>query len=464
MTSGPHLPLGFDSGLDDLLCDPSLLYGFEMTGLSPFDDEPMLWDPNSPNETTSSGGAKSQSHQASAGASSRSPAGSSLIYTPGSTQLDYQEVDCFVDPESEEASTSPDSASNSAEDYVYADALDGHSNRGNRRINTRLARYTRPSPQPLLPLTSPHPRSTVSGQHWQTSFTSTSSMAMDDSAQHARYVSSAEMEHYARTSDDLVSNVGDFDASFPGPYPGQGLPFRALHNDAGQRESSGSMPMQSQAMAHFPIHSHNTTGYLDCSAVAQYQTVGFVTPDTPQYVAGLQARDDVYNQYLRSISHNPALPPSNFELPVAASSILQPMHPTSSGIRPSHSHVHQHPMQAHANVKPTTSSNNPPFESRLDADGLQAEAMHALANRSSGSKNQPESSQRAGSSYVRDHADRVRKGGRSRNSHLTEKSRVKSSVMRRVGACWRCAMQRDPVSSSQKENEPRLTNSQVRSR
>lgn len=39
-------------------------------------------------------------------------------------------------------------------------------------------------------------------------------------------------------------------------------------------------------------------------------------------------------------------------------------------------------------------------------------------------------------------------GGRKRNSHLNQDARDRSSRMRKKGACWRCKLQRDPVSFS----------------
>ena len=43
-------------------------------------------------------------------------------------------------------------------------------------------------------------------------------------------------------------------------------------------------------------------------------------------------------------------------------------------------------------------------------------------------------------------AEKGRRGGRQKHSHLPEQARQKSHKMRKVAACWRCAMQRDPVS------------------
>lgn len=40
-----------------------------------------------------------------------------------------------------------------------------------------------------------------------------------------------------------------------------------------------------------------------------------------------------------------------------------------------------------------------------------------------------------------------RRGGRERHSHLNPDARDRSSKMRKKGACWRCKLQRDPVSS-----------------
>jgi hypothetical protein len=41
---------------------------------------------------------------------------------------------------------------------------------------------------------------------------------------------------------------------------------------------------------------------------------------------------------------------------------------------------------------------------------------------------------------------RQKQGGRKRNSHLNPDARDRSSKMRKKGACWRCKLQRDPVS------------------
>ena len=46
------------------------------------------------------------------------------------------------------------------------------------------------------------------------------------------------------------------------------------------------------------------------------------------------------------------------------------------------------------------------------------------------------------------HSSRTgRRGGRQKYSHLPEQARQKSHKMRKVAACWRCAMQRDSVRS-----------------
>jgi hypothetical protein len=42
-------------------------------------------------------------------------------------------------------------------------------------------------------------------------------------------------------------------------------------------------------------------------------------------------------------------------------------------------------------------------------------------------------------------AEQGRKGGRQKGRHLADEAKVKSSKMRKVVACWRCALQRDPV-------------------
>jgi hypothetical protein len=39
----------------------------------------------------------------------------------------------------------------------------------------------------------------------------------------------------------------------------------------------------------------------------------------------------------------------------------------------------------------------------------------------------------------------VRKGGRVKGNHLPEPIREKTTMIRKIGACWRCKLQRDPV-------------------
>jgi hypothetical protein len=46
----------------------------------------------------------------------------------------------------------------------------------------------------------------------------------------------------------------------------------------------------------------------------------------------------------------------------------------------------------------------------------------------------------------RDLQEKSKQGGRKKNSHLNQDARDRSSKMRKKGACWRCKLQRDPVS------------------
>lgn len=51
-------------------------------------------------------------------------------------------------------------------------------------------------------------------------------------------------------------------------------------------------------------------------------------------------------------------------------------------------------------------------------------------------------------------ANKPKQGGRKRNTHLNQDARERSSRMRKKGACWRCKLQRDPVS----RHEPWIRN------
>lgn len=411
----------------------------------PFDDEPMLWESESPHETVSSGGAKSQSHHASGGGSSRSPTVSSLIFTPTSTQLDFQDGDGYVDPGSEEASTSPESSTNNVDGYVYVRSIDGDSMHGNQGTGTRSTTRNAPSSsRSRLSPRSLYSTPTDPPKLWQTSFTATSSFGMDDSASQPHNASSTTMERHAGADSDLLSNVGGFDNSFAGQhYQGQGLPFRDLQHGNVPGTSFGDMAMLSP---HISLPQSNSYTGRQHQNAEHAPVASTLQPRS----AELQARNAIYNKYLRSLSQSAGRGTNETNFPSTA--IEQP-HPQSNstlarGAHPASMGFQQQPIRENAGAGTVVPVNRSSSFSRLDAKFFPPQAVNALMSRSTGAMNHSEPPQRVASSNVRDHADRVRKGGRSRNSHLSEKSRVKSSVMRKVGACWRCALQRDPVSRS----------------
>ena len=51
-----------------------------------------------------------------------------------------------------------------------------------------------------------------------------------------------------------------------------------------------------------------------------------------------------------------------------------------------------------------------------------------------------------------------KQGGRKRNTHLNQDARERSSRMRKKGACWRCKLQRDPVSHHESRRRQNETN------
>ena len=72
----------------------------------------------------------------------------------------------------------------------------------------------------------------------------------------------------------------------------------------------------------------------------------------------------------------------------------------------------------------------------------QSQAGGSASNRSSqAARLRPLPSNAPGSSA----AEQGRKGGRQKGRHLADEAKVKSSQMRKTVACWRCALQRDPV-------------------
>ncbi|CZT17942.1 uncharacterized protein RCC_03780 [Ramularia collo-cygni] len=374
----------------------------------------------------SSRGARLQSNLASAGGSSRSPTGSSLIFTPTSTQLDFQDADGVGDQELEADSTSPESNNNNniLDDYVHI-----HSNNDPSDRSSHSVRSSGPNIGPFYSSESPHSYTAtmIPSQRWQASFTSTSSVGMDEST---RQLSSTEMHPNHRTSNELLSNVGNFDTPFTDAlYQDQGLPLRTPPNNDVSSTSFGNMAMLSRQMAHLSGPPNN-------NGFAQYHGVSsaFVAPVPQQPSPSIPSHDSVYSQYIQSMSRNSAMFANTPQLPAAVQShdfsSYQPVLHTADAL------YQQQPLHAIANFKSSIPSIRASNANRLDA----AQASYQPPRRSAA---QAESS-RSTTLHARENADRVRKGGRSRNSHLSDKTREKSSVMRKVGACWRCAMQRDP--------------------
>ena len=92
-------------------------------------------------------------------------------------------------------------------------------------------------------------------------------------------------------------------------------------------------------------------------------------------------------------------------------------------------------------ANPAALQSNPDYQAagpaRQPASGVSAATrpLQAAKARPTLSSNAPRASA----------AGRSRKGGRQRGAHLGDEAKAKSHRMRRAGACWRCALQRDPV-------------------
>lgn len=442
---GPHPPLGFDSGLDGLYCDPSLLNCPDMTAF-PFDDESLQWDVYSPHESVSSGGAKPQSQHVSAGGSSRSPTGSSLIFTPTSTQPDFQDVDGFLDTYMDGASTSPASTNNiSVEDYVHIESFDAPLNGGNQRMSGRPSRNFRASHGSFMPSESPRLSDAplANGQRWEESFTLASSNGMDNDPHQRPFLSDLEAVPDQQGNNIAFSNAGMFEAPLAATtYQSEGLPYRPGHTSDVFRTSFENMAMLSQQMAYIPVGGHNLAGYTDDNGLALYHGVEnrSSAPISRHHTATLPARDAAYMQYLQSISANAASPRNGSYTPAAIQQ-QRPSNNRASDHAPSPSYQRAaQAAQAAVQVRAATSSHT----RRLEVDNLELQALQSLSRRPA---SHLQHAHRSTLSAAQDHAGGVRKGGRPKNRPLNEQSREKSSAMRKVGACWRCAMQRDPVSS-----------------
>lgn len=393
------------------------------------------------------------------GSSSLSPAGDALIYTPASTLLDFHDDATIDSVDTDQVTTSPVSSSNHTDDFVH---VGSDSSGYQRRMNIRPPRQpgVSPSTQPSLPSRESSVSQIVHAtrpQQWH-SFPSSSSTGMDDDF--VPYSSAAELGFSAGSfADEAFLPVTDLDGSFNG-QTFENIPFRTYNDGSGQMPSSfddtGFLPQHPSNLHH---HRHVATTLPGQRLNQTFNAFGSIAPQ--QQFGGFTAHDFAYqgNQFSSTIVPPPQ--PSRV-VPSNASALRQPTQQPLSGTQqsttntsaPSRSRRQPQPRLQQTQFHPSPQVDEKPAttnkRSPTNASGHNFSTSTFPARPSnpypSIVKREP-SSQSATSSTGPVRSAQTKRGGRSRGAHLTEHTRQKSHAMRKVGACWRCAMQRDPVSS-----------------
>lgn len=473
----PFLPVDYGTGFDDLnFFDETgqslpLFPGLELEDMTqiPFDEDAIFLNHHhSPNEpVTSRSDLRSpgkQSLQATAtaavagsrGSSSLSPAGDALIYTPASTLLDFHDDAATDSVDSDQVTTSPMSSSNHTDDFIH---VGSDSSGYPRRMNIRPPHQpgVSPSTQPSLPSRESsvsQPVHATRPQQWH-SFPSSSSTGMDDTF--VPYSSAAELGFSAGSfADEAFLPVGDLDASFNG-QTFENIPFRTFGDDSVQMSSSFD---ETSFLPQHPtsLHQH-VAATLPAQRLNQtFNAFGSIAPQ--QQYGGFSAHDFAYQGNQINSTTVPPPQPSRV-VPSNASGLRRPtrqplggtQQPATNTSTPSRSRQQpqtqlqqtQFDTSPQVDEKPATSSKRSP----TNASGHNFSTFSARPSNPYPSivKREP-SSQSALSSTGPVRSSQGKRGGRSKHSHLTEHTRQKSHAMRKVGACWRCAMQRDPVSNA----------------
>ncbi|KXT06336.1 hypothetical protein AC578_9168 [Pseudocercospora eumusae] len=462
----PFPPPAYDSGLpdfpehfDDLLSDSSLpplaQFAVDDMAVLRFDDSEMGWiSPrlldHSAVQSELPKSPSLRSHPAETeGSISLSPsAASHSILTPSSTFSPY--VTNLDDPESDgNNSTSPQSDTSTSQ-YVLVDQLNADTRASNHCMNVHSARAS-PSipaatqaarPSSIASRESSVPQQQMGNPQLQ-SFASSSSGAMHDYSGNAY----AQYSSFNDGDFDLFGNTGgSFEENSFGPSnvaEHASLPFRPTHG--------GIIPSQSPFQT-----GYQQAGKLSSNALA---------PCSTYPIQGISNNFNASN-------HPFTTPVQQFTNDAAFQQFL---HASRMGNTPTQSAAfsHAHPTtQASFRSVPSASSSMTPTQAvpiprpgsrqpRRQVNITSADGDHSPHSSQYGTSfddhttsvegvftaiRQADPSMRltVGTQRAAQHENKVQKGGRKRGIPLTEPSRARSHQMRKIGACWRCAMQRDP--------------------
>lgn len=493
---GPAVPLGYDSGLhsdegNDLLdLDPASLAPVSMTRESnagpytgpwsaeypSFDDftASFLWEPATTARTATASDSRQLPGRAilyrqqpslviPSGGSSSSPAASSHILTPASTtHKDYhgdQIIACdelqttpadaysFVSPGSINTHLSPEgSASVDAFNDLsqsIGNMTDQRTTRSDDDDSSHAANTAGTSPLALRTF-SESLIADLQSQPWS-AYVPPSTLGWTD--QMYQQVDFSDSFNSATTfsphNDFAATSSG---ATFPASIPHSHYPMlqsHYVHQRPVQENNMGLVPSTFQSG-----YTHNMLLGVSPGHHAVQPSSNQRQQSMTQQLAQPYSPSVVTTSTMQTSSAETVLPYTNSPaVQEAMQSLRQP------SIRPAMSSdphqlaptEHVRPRQVHGSSRNFTSLQH----IGTSATALGTNCDHELEVRSSSSAQplQPAASVLTHGRLSAVQKQRSRKGGRAKDSHLPDRTRAQSHKMRQVGACWRCKIQRDPVSA-----------------
>ncbi|EME39268.1 hypothetical protein DOTSEDRAFT_75105 [Dothistroma septosporum NZE10] len=473
MFAGPFFPPGYDLGFDfDSSLDedtPWLPYDFGqgMTQTYPvLQDQVSFLSPQSPASLRSDvakaspGRDTCQAPAASQGSASLSPA--EIIYTPTSTLLEYDESNVLDDAAYQNASTSPESNTFSADDFVRVNGPEDEMSSGSASMISQSPHPSRAISSSQLALASPQRQSASSADqtsqhpHWHRLSSSPMNTSMEDSF--VPYTSSADLDLPAVPwmEDDLLSQTSAFNATFASQA--YATSFRTLSHGSFQQlpdasnglsfEPQQPVAIETQAGVLYPSVNAGTGLIPDPTGVcapqqqvaSSFHQHSFAHQNTTQaHVPSGSFPQQQRQQYVvRSQAPGISQSRQSNVAALVANSLATPA-PTNHPMQ-----THQQHQQQYGMLDDSPSTQLSSLRSRRGrAADLLPFASSATATQTSRRLARRDLAQSSHGPVPPPQTDRTKRGGRQKNMHLSNETRQQSHAMRKRGACWRCAMQRD---------------------
>lgn len=454
---GPFPPLGYDSGFAGLLEDnpftqPVDEFGFPiiMTQL-PFNAYGGYYNPDMTYEATGQQAevaAQQEPYSGTEGSISLSPDDASgHILTPSSSNYSPYIAD-FED--SDVVSGSPASDRSIEADYVRV-PNPNRSHEHSQSMNQAPRSSPRPAPSAQnlsrsrngsqQPSNANQAMAPSSG--WA-SFGSSSGASMDDltATTYDSFVGSGDFTLY---DENVLANMGNMPSAFttaPPPSHQQpmfaNLPFRGQD---GVPNLSNQLSHQDQSLAAFQF-MNNAATYATTQGQLQYAMPNTTANATLSSNTSQFPRNSPLNthphQHQQNLSTTPQVP--QIVVP-SSSSNRMPRRTANTSSQPGPSARAPAASRTHGSSRPRVQVRTAPQNSS-DSSPQQYEPFDFSGAYPAIAAADPTRSRSTAQSVSA--ADKISKGGRKKNSHLPVVSRERSHAMRKVGACWRCVLQRDP--------------------